>query len=95
MTKTKPKIESGVPIPYRYARSRDDGWVMTREDWEAMQPGQSVFRPNAVTSLRLRTEAKEIVFSGNNIRDMFPDREWTLRMATEDGVRGVRIWRVS
>ena len=72
------KIDKGIPVP---TRTRN-----VRSPWRQLDPGDSAFVPGVRAphlSSRLRSKAMR--------RDGYL---FILRTLTEDGVKGVRVWRV-
>jgi len=56
--------------------------------WTAMEPGDSFFVPDKcarVMSVSVNYAKRKIVPSSN----------WTVRSVNENGVKGVRVWRLS
>ena len=73
------KIDKGVPLPpSNRGRSKSS-------PWRTFDVGDSTFivgkRPNTIGGLFTKVQ-KEL------------DWKFTLRTVTEDGVRGVRVWRI-
>lgn len=75
------KIDTGVPMPERGKRGRQNSYP-----WSEMNPGDSFFAPNKTTN--------GIGGSISAVHRSHPDWEFTSRAVTEDGVKGVRVWRV-
>ena len=72
------KIDKDVPIPTH----AHNGW----SPWRKLEPGDSVFVPGArQTSLASTVHSKEMRRDGYR---------FITRTCTEDGVKGVRVWRV-
>jgi hypothetical protein len=55
----------------------------------SMSVGDSFFVPGVTT----KTSPGANRFTGQNGRVRFPDRGFTVRSTTEDGIAGVRCWR--
>ena len=61
--------------------------------WRAMNPGDSIFiagygtKPSKVSGMTQMSAIRG--------RVAFPGSKWTVREYTEDGVLGVRVWRLS
>lgn len=75
------KIDKGVPAPAISAQGRP-----VQYPWHEMQPGDSIFVPGRTVHQLGGTIATP---------RRIPGTKWTARTATENGVRGVRIWRVA
>ena len=72
------KIDKGVPIP-THTRT---GW----SQWRQLEPGDSVFVP-----WRRQTSLSSTLCSKSMRRDGY---RFITRTCTEDGVKGVRGWRI-
>ena len=72
-------IENDVPLPMAIARGISAAL-------RAMQPGQSIFIAGAKT-INLSSRISEICKSTG--------AKYTCRARVENGVKGVRVWRVS
>jgi len=72
------QIDKNVPAPYAQ-RNR-------KFPWGEMQPGDSFFVPSRTT----RTMGGTL----GQARKQYPDWVLVARTVTEDGVKGVRVWRV-
>ena len=85
------KIDKGVPVP-----PAKKGGSVCRWPWHDMSPGDSFFAAGYIQSMRQRTKKKErlMVPAAMGPRTV-PGSTWTCRATTEDGVRGVRVWRVT
>lgn len=79
------KIDTDVPLPDAY-RSR------TRFPWKDMEAGQSFFAPGYKTA-GMAGPGKQMNLS--HPRLSVPGSKWTVRTVTENGVSGVRVWRVA
>ena len=86
---TTVKIDKGVPVPPPH---RNKG-APAKWPWRDMEPGDSFFAPGYVQALAQRTVDKERLLSISTIKRTIPGTSWTTRLVTEDGVRGVRVWR--
>ena len=80
------KIDKGVPIPFHPGHGRRSPFP-----WEDMKPEDSFFAPGYCVAptpgmLQLTTLAG---------RKYIPGSQWTMRSVVENGVAGVRVWRVS
>ena len=85
---TTAKIDKDMPIPPP-RRSATAKWP-----WHDMQPGDSFFAPGYVQVLAQRTVDKERLLTTSAGKWTTPGTSWASRLVTEDGVRGVRVWRV-
>ena len=81
-------IDKGVPLPGR-SSVRGSRWP-----WRGMKPGDSFFAAGYVQAPTQRV-GKEPVMNTSSPRQMCPGTTWATRLVTEDGVRGVRVWRVT
>jgi len=84
------KIDKGVPMP---PRSGNKG-APAKWPWHGMEPGDSFFAPGYVQRISQRGVDKEPYFSASGPTRTLPGTTWETRLVTEDGVRGVRVWRV-
>lgn len=75
------KIDKGVPVPVEGTR----GGRKTIYPWAEMQPGDSFFAPRA----------KHANVNVNRVRKHVPNSTWTTRTVTENGIRGIRVWRLT
>jgi hypothetical protein len=81
MTDTELKIDDGVPIPPLHTQSHD----ARRALFKRLQVDQSIFYPGEkIEALRMAL-AKWALHEGFTI---------TTRKVEEDGVAGLRVWRV-
>lgn len=77
------KIDKNVTIPERRNKVV---WP-----WEQMEPGDSFFAAGYVTYQNSKGLKRLVV---SNAKLVVPGSEWLSLAVTEDGVRGVRVWRV-
>ena len=82
------KIDKGVPLPGRTS-VRECKWP-----WREMKPGDSLFAAGYVQTIAQRV-GKERIMNTYWGRQLCPGTTWATRLVTEDGVRGVRVWRVT
>lgn len=75
------KIEKGIPIPEGCGR-----WGNAKYPWERMEVGDSFFVPGRA--------AADMSGARQNAAKRF-GRAYGTKNETKDGVRGVRVWRVS
>lgn len=87
---TKITINKGIPTP-DVGRA---GGMPAKFPWQDMEPGDSFFAAGYATNT---TNAKngERAISTNMGTKIFPGSKWIMRRATENGVNGVRVWRVA
>lgn len=82
---TKATITNTIPPPSsRGGRPRK--W-----DWESMVPGDSFFAPGYCTAGGVGLTQMG-VDAGKRVH---PGSTWTMRTLVEDGVQGVRVWRLT
>lgn len=74
------KIDTGIPLPEPRGR-------IAKYPWREMQPGDSFFVPGKAPS--------SFGGSKNGACKSIPGSKWTCRAVTENGIKGVRVWRVS
>jgi hypothetical protein len=83
------KIDDDVPLPAVRIGRRPAAVTLTLR---ALRPGQSAFFPGYITGQskagNRRLDIKRSVQSE-------PTSKWTRRTVTENGVRGVRVWRTA
>jgi hypothetical protein len=80
-------IESSVPLPPKvYNRP-------TKYPTAQLQPGQSYFIPfrAARSEHSLRCSVYKSIF---RVKQKEPKRQYTMRKRIEDGIPGVRVWRI-
>lgn len=63
--------------------------------WEEFKVGDSMFFPNYVQSSSQIRSAKETIFNPMNGSRKLPGTKWSTRLVTENGVRGIRLWRTA
>ena len=80
------QIDKGVPIPQRFSVGSRPKWP-----WREMQPGDSFFAAGYTTK---KTGAGKVMVCQNGSR-IIPGSTWTMRLVTENGISGVRVWRVT
>jgi hypothetical protein len=76
---TKFLIEDGIPIPPKGGT--------TQYPWPEIGMGQSVFVPGDQRVVRLTRTALSAWAISNG-------RKFTCRVCTENGVAGIRVWRI-
>lgn len=62
--------------------------------WSHMRPGDSFFAPNIGAHSRDKRDGLKGKISPANAKRRYPGSEWAVRAVTENGVNGVRVWRV-
>jgi hypothetical protein len=60
-----------------------------------MQPGDSFFVPGGRVSASDKRVGLTLNVTIHHVRKRFPGTKWTVRAVTENGINGVRVWRVS
>lgn len=80
------------PRPDNFGGKR--GIKPAKYPWKHMEPGDSFFVPGARAAATDKREGAKIHFTTVNGRRMVPNSKWALRAVTENGVVGVRVWRV-
>ena len=86
------KIDKGVPLPTRSsvrASVRESKWP-----WREMKPGDSFFAAGYAQTTAQRV-GNELTMSTAAGSKLLPGTTWATRLVTENGVRGVRVWRVT
>lgn len=81
------KIDRDVPLPSRVW----SGGPPTKWPWKSMEPGDSFFAAGYTT--KSKTSAR--VFSSSHGRKMVPGSNWCIRHCVENGISGVRVWRIA
>ena len=81
------KIDKGVPMPSAFAAKE-------RFPWLEMAVGDSFFAPNYAQSKHMRKNGEKTL-STTFPRTKVPGSKWVTRTVTENGIRGVRVWRVA
>lgn len=79
------KIDTDVPLPDAY-QSR------SKFPWKDMQPGHSFFAPGYKLA---NMPGEEKQFTISHAKLAVPGSKWAARTVEENGVRGVRVWRVA
>jgi hypothetical protein len=82
------KIDKGVPFP-----DRDN--ERPKWPWHAMDVGDSFFAAGYVQTVaaKKRGGGSEKIMATAGGRNVIPGSGWALHNVTENGVRGVRVWR--
>jgi hypothetical protein len=82
------KIDQGIPLPGRNnTRGGPGKWP-----WTEMRPGDSFF---AAGYVQTKVQGDAPTFSTRWGANMVPGSKWATRFVTENGVQGVRVWRVA
>lgn len=84
------QIDKGVPMPKRGATGRK-----AKYPWAQMLPGDSFFVPRRSSNGSNASKTSFPVIATTYGRKLHPGSSWSMEMATEKGVQGVRIWRRS
>jgi hypothetical protein len=83
------KIDDDVPLPaIRVGRPPAAATLTVR----SLRPGQSAFFPEYSTG---QSKAGNKRLDITRIVQSEPTSKWTTRTVTENGVRGVRVWRTA
>ena len=86
------EIEQEIPIPGRRGGVSGFGRP-ARWPWRQMKTGDSFFAAGYVQNMSQRTSEERTLGVGPG-KKIIPGSEWTTRLVTENGQRGVRVWRV-
>ena len=62
--------------------------------WAHMQPGDSFFVPRGATANTDKRDGVKTQINTAGAKKKYPGTAWTVRAVTENGVNGVRVWRV-
>ena len=81
------KIDKGVPVPAAFTAKEKFPWLQ-------MSVGDSFFAPNYAQAKHLRKNGEKPL-SVTFPRTKVPGSKWVTRTVTENGIRGVRVWRVA
>jgi len=85
-------IESGVPLP---RVKRNPPPKQEKYPWSRMQPGDSFFVPGGRQTSADKRPGVVVTVAHNSAEKRFPGTKWATRQVTENGINGVRVWRVS
>lgn len=86
------RVEKGIPLPRALGGSARGG--VSKWPWAQMEPGDSFFAAGYVQSTQQRLGQELLMRAGAGTR-VLPGSKWASRLLTENGVRGVRVWRVA
>lgn len=75
------KIEKNVPMPPRLSNPG-------KYPWRQMEVGDSFFAPGW-TAGRFNNNIQRVRLA------VLPDSKWKCRTVTENGIEGVRVWRIA
>ena len=75
------KIETGIPIPKQKGTSK--------YPFQSMKIGDSFFVPN----IHVSALSGSMINARNSMNA--PKAKWITRTVTENGVKGVRVWRIA
>ena len=81
-------VENNVPPPSKHSSSPKSHWNVVR----SLKPGQSVFLPDDVIG---GGKTKPVRMAGSIACQAFGPGNYASRALTENGVKGVRIWRIA
>ena len=84
------KIDKGMPIPAHIERPGAPSVL----PWRDMDAGDSFFSPDHYVSHTAGKEAGKKLMNTAGWRKAIPGSKWSIRTVIENGVRGVRVWRV-
>lgn len=82
-------IDKGIPVP-----AVNNGRSTAKWPFAQMQPGDSFFAAGCVQTNAQKKNGERII-AANNGKRCIPGSKWTSRCVVENGVSGVRIWRVA
>jgi len=85
----KIKIDEGVPVPPKAANRSGPHFP-----WREMVPGASFFAAGYVQNPRGAKHGEPTVTVGYG-KKIHPGSKWATRTVTENGVTGVRVWRLA
>ena len=83
-------IQTAVPIPPRGARGATH--PNRKWPWVTMQIGDSFFAPGYRNGQTCKGSGP--VMTTTQAMKQVPGSHWLVRTVVEDGVRGVRVWRL-
>ena len=89
------QIDKYIAIPQRKSAAGNLLPKQEKYPWSHMKPGDSFFVPGAKSCATDNRPGVKTHMTLNNARQRFPGTKWTIRAVTENGVNGVRVWRVS
>ena len=81
------KIDKKIPMPV--ARRGQSKWP-----WHTMNPGDSFFAAGYIQSAHQK-QANELQLNVASGKTAVPGSTWATRTVTENGLRGVRVWRLT
>ena len=93
MSTNKLPIEHGVPLPHDWRRRHAD--LLAACPFGAMRPGDSFFVPlGELWGIEPRSVMARVGYARKMWCSDHPGQRFSARKVTENGVRGVRCWRV-
>lgn len=81
------KVDKCVPVPAALSAKGKFPWLQ-------MSVGDSFFAPNYVQAKHMRKNGEKTLTMAFP-RTKVPGSKWVTRTVTENGIRGVRVWRVA
>ena len=63
--------------------------------WAHMQPGDSFFVPGRASSNRDKRPGLTKLINASGPKKKYPGTTWAVRAVTENGINGVRVWRLT
>jgi hypothetical protein len=79
------QIDKNIPVP-------NEG--REKYPWSKMQPGDSFFVPGGRQTTADKRPGLMVQITVPAAAKRVPGTKWAVRQATENGVNGVRVWRV-
>lgn len=80
-------IDKGVSVP----TDGDKGGRQPTYPWRDMKPGDSFFVPTQNIDKRERASGFNLTMG----KRAHPGSTWATRTVTENGIRGIRVWRLT
>jgi hypothetical protein len=90
------RVDNGIPLPAVDAFRQNRGEPTPKSNrwpWGRMKRGDSFFAPHYVQTATQRLNGEKIMNTSSG-KQVIPGSHWATRVVTENGVRGVRVWRV-
>lgn len=63
--------------------------------WAHMQPGDSFFVPGGSVGKSDKRPGVKTQITAHGAKKKYPGTTWAVRAVTENGINGIRVWRVS
>lgn len=84
------QIDKNVPPPKPGKTGRK-----ARYPWASMKPGDSFFAPGFVSNTKSKEKTGLKIICTTYGRQVIPGSTWSVDSRTENGVLGVRVWRLT